>query len=162
MAKSFLTLSDPVDRKVHCPSLSPEVCSNSCPLSQWCYTTITSCPLLLHLLSIFPSIRVFSSESVLHIRWPKDWSFSFSICPSNEYSGLISFGNWLLWSPWCPRDSQESSPAPQLETSILQCSAFFMIQVSHPYLTPGKIIGLNIWTFVSDVVSLLFNKLKRS
>ena len=116
MAKWFLTLFDPVDRRVLCPSLSPKVCSNSCPLSQWCYTTITSCHLLLLLLSIFPSIRVFSSESVLNIRWPKDWSFSFSICPSNEYSGLISFENWLVWSPCCPRDSQESSLAPQLES----------------------------------------------
>ena len=75
---------------------------------------ILCCPLL-HLLSIFPSIRVFSNESPLHIRQPKYWSFSFS--PSNEYSGLISFRNdWLVWSPCCPRDSQESSPAPQFES----------------------------------------------
>ena len=76
-----------------CPSLSPRVCSNSCPLSWWCYLSnhLILCCLLLILLSIFPSIRVFSNESVLHIRWPKYWSFSFSISPSNEYSGLISF-----------------------------------------------------------------------
>ena len=97
-----------------CPSPSPRVCSNSCPLSQWCYPTISSscCPLLL-LPSIFVSIRLFSNESVLCISWPKYWSFSFSISPSNGYSGLISFKDWLVLSPCCPRDSQESSPAPQ-------------------------------------------------
>ena len=74
-----------------CPSPTPRACSNSCPLSRWCYPTISSCHPLLHLPSIFPSIRVFSNESVLCIRWPKYWSFSFSISPSNEHSGLISF-----------------------------------------------------------------------
>ena len=82
--------------RLHCPSPSPRVCSNSCPLSRWCYTTISSCRPLLLLPSIFPSIRGFSNESRLHIRWPKYWSFSFSINPSNEYwfslglTGLIS------------------------------------------------------------------------
>ena len=74
-----------------CPPLSPRVCSDSCPLSQWCYLTISSCHPLLFLPSVFPSIRVFSSESALRIRWPKYWSFNFDISPSNEYSGLISF-----------------------------------------------------------------------
>ena len=83
--------------RLPCPSLFPRVCSNSCPLSQWCHLTISSChPLLLP--SIFPSIRVFSSESALRIRWPKYWSFSFSISPSNEYSGLISLGRTGLFS----------------------------------------------------------------
>ena len=101
--------------KVPCPSLSPRVCSNSCPLSRWCHPTILSCHLLL-LPSVFPSIRVFPSESALHISWPKYWSFSFSTSPSNENSGLISFRTDLVWSPYCPRDSQESSSTPQSET----------------------------------------------
>ena len=77
--------------RLPCPSPTPGTCSNSCPLSQWCHPTILSCRPLLLLPSVFPSIRVFSNESVLHIRWPKYWSFSFSISPSNEYSGQISF-----------------------------------------------------------------------
>ena len=116
-------------------------------------------PLLL--LSIFPSIKVFSNESVLHIRWPVCWSFSFSICPSNEYSGLISFRmDWLdllavqgtLKSLLQHYSSKES---------ILQHSAFFIVQLSHPYMTTGKTIALTIWTFVGKVMSLLFNMLSR-
>ena len=103
-------------------------------------------PLLpfVHLPSVFPSIRVFSNEWALCIRWPKYWSFSFNTSPSNEYSGSISFEDWLVWSHCSPRDSQESSPAPQLKTSILQCSAFFMVQLSHPYMTTRKAINLTI------------------
>ena len=118
------------------------------------------CHPLLLLPSIFPSIRVFSNESVLHIRWPKYWSFSFSISPSNEYSGLISFRmDWLdlLQS----RDSQESSPTSQLKASILWCSAFFIVQLSHPFMTTGKTIALTRWTCVGKVMSLLFNMLSR-
>ena len=112
--------------------------------------------------SIFPSIRVFSNESVLPIRWPKYWSFSFSISPSREYSGLISFRmDWLdllavqgtLKSPL----QRQSSKA-----SILQHSAFFIVQLSHPYMTAGKTIALTRWTFVGKVMSLLFNMLSRS
>ena len=117
------------------------------------------CRLLLLLPSIFPSIRVFSSESVLWIRWPKYWNFSFSISPSNEYSGLISFR--IDWSPWSPRESQESSPTPQCKASILWLSAFFMIQRSHPSMTTGKTIAGSMWTFVGKVMSLLFNMLSR-
>ena len=76
--------------RLPCPSLSPTACSNSCPSSRWCHPTISSCLLLLLPPSVFLGIRVFSNESVLHIRWPKDWSFSFNISPSNEHSGLIS------------------------------------------------------------------------
>ena len=98
--------------------------------------------------SIFPSIRVFSSESVLHISWPKYWSFSFSISPSNEYSGLISFGmDWLdLLAVQGTLKSflQHHSSKP----SILQCSAFFIVHLSHPYMTTGKTIALTRWTFV--------------
>ena len=111
--------------------------------------------------SIFPSIRVFSSESVLYIRWPKYWSFSFSISPSNEYSGLISFRmDWLdllaVQGTLKSLLQHHSSKA-----SILWHSAFFIVQLSHPYMTAGKTIALTIWTFVSKVISLLFNMLSR-
>ena len=101
--------------RLPCPSPSPGACSNLCPLSWWCHTTILSSvvPLLL-LLSIFPSIRAFSNESALPTRWPKYWSFSLSINPSNEYSGLISFR--IDWSRCSSRDSQESSLIPQFKS----------------------------------------------
>ena len=100
------------------------------------------CRLLLLLPSIFPSIRVFSNESVLHIRWPKYWSFSFSISPSNEYSGLISFKvDWL--DLLAVQGTLKSFPQHHnLKASILQCSAFFIVQLSHPYMTTGKTIAL--------------------
>ena len=111
--------------------------------------------------SIFPSIRVFSNESVLHIRWPKYWGFSFSISPSNEYSGLISFRmDWLdLFAAQGALKSllqYHSSKA-----SVLRCSAFFTVQISHPCTTTGKSIPLTRWTFVGTVMSLLFNMLSR-
>ena len=110
---------------------------------------------------IFPSIRAFSNESVLHIRWPKYWSFSFSISPSNEYSGLISFRmDWLdllaVQGTLKSLIQHHSSKA-----SILRCSAFFTDQLSHPYLTTGKTIALTRQTFVDKVISLLFNMLSR-
>ena len=102
--------------RLPCPSLSLKVFSNSCPLSQCCYLIISSPERTLLLLPwIFPSIRVFPNKSSLHIRWPKYWSFSFIISPSNEYSGLISF-RIDYWSPCSPRDSQESSPTPQFKS----------------------------------------------
>ena len=121
-----------------CPSLSPRVCSNSCSLSWWCYLTISSCRPLLLLLLIFPSIRVLSKELALRIRWTKYWSFSFSITPSNEYSGLISFRiDWfdLLAIQGTLKSllKQHSSKA-----SILQGSAFFMVQLSYLYMTTRK------------------------
>ena len=109
--------------------------------------------------SIFTNIRVFSKESVLHIRWPKYWSFSFRISPFKEYSGLISFR--LVGSPCSPRDSQESSQHHSSKASILRCSAFFIVQLSHPYMTTGKTIALTRRTFVYKVMSLLFNVLSR-
>jgi len=117
-------------------------------------------PLFLPPLSI-PSIRVFSNESVLRIRWPKYWSFSFSISPSNEYSGLISFRiDWLdllaVQGTLKSLLQHHSSKA-----SILSCSAFFMVQLSHPYMTTGKTIALTRWTFVGNVMSLFFNMLSR-
>ena len=114
------------------------------------------CRPLLLLPSIFCNIRVFSNELVLCIRWPKYWSSSFSISPSNEYSGLI-----LVGSPCCPRDSQESFLTPQLKAWILWHSAFFIVQLSHTYMTTGRTIALTRWTFVGKVMSLLFNMLSR-
>ena len=121
---------------------------------------ILCCPLLL-LPSIFPSIRVFSSESVLHIRWPKDWSFSFSISPSNEYSGLISFRtDWL--DLLCVQGTLKSLlQHHSSKASILQHSAFFIVQLSYPYMTTGKTIALTRRTFVGKVMSLLLNMLSR-
>ena len=114
-------------------------------------------PLLLPT-SIFPSIRVFTNESVLCIRWPKDWSFSFSISPSSEYSGLISFRLDLLAVQWILKSLLQHH---SLKASILQHSAFFTVQLSHLYMTTGKTIDLTRWTFVGKVMSLLFNMLSR-
>ena len=108
--------------------------------------------------SIFPSIRVFSNESVLHIRWPKYWSFSFSISPSNEYSGLVSFRmGWL--DLLAVQEILKSLPQHNSKASILQRSAFSIVQLSHPYMTTGKTIALTRQTFVSKVMTLLFNML---
>ena len=144
--------------RLPCPSSG--TCSNSCSLSQWCHPTISSCHTLLLLPSIFPKIRVFSNESALYIRWPKYCSFSYSISPSNEYSGLISFRmDWLdllaVQGTLKSLLQHHSSKA-----SILQHSAFFIVQLSHPYMTTEKTIALTIWTF-SKVMSLLFNMLSR-
>ena len=114
---------------------------------------------LLFPLSIFPSIRVISNESVLHIRWPKYWSFSYSISPSNEYTGLISFR--MDWLDLASRDSEEPSQHRSSKASILQHLTFFMVQLSHLYMTIGKTIALTRWTFVDKVMSLLFNVLSR-
>ena len=119
------------------------------------------CRPLLLLPSIFPSIRVFSNESSLYIRWPKDWSFSFNISPSNEHPGLISFRmDWLdllaVQGTLKNLLQHHSSKA-----SIPQCPAFFIVQLSNPYMTTGKTIALTRWTFVGKVMSLLFNMLSR-
>ena len=111
--------------------------------------------------SIFPSIRVFSDGSVLHIRWPKYWSFSFSISPSNEQSGLISFRMDRFDLLAVQRTLKSLLQHHTSKASILQCSAFFMVQLSHPYITTGKTIALTRWTFVGKVMSLLFNMLSR-
>ena len=119
------------------------------------------CYPLLILPSIFPSIRIFSNESALHIRWPKYWSFSLNISPFSEYSGLISF--WMDWLDllavqWTFKSlfQHHSSKA-----SILQQSVFFIVQLSHPYMTSGITIALTRWTFVGKVMSLLFNMLSK-
>ena len=144
-----------------CPSPTPGACSNSCPSSWWCHLTISSSVVpFSSCLQSLPAL-VFSSESFLHIRWPKYWSFSFSISPSNEYSGLISFRiDWLdLLAVQGTLKSflQHHS----LKASIIQCSGFFMFQLSHPYMTTGKTIALTRQTFVGKVMSLLFNMLSR-
>ena len=122
---------------------------------------LVRCHPLLLLPSIFPSIRVFSNESALRIRWPKYWSFSFNVSPSSEHPELISFRmDWLdllaVQGTFKSLLQHHSSKA-----SILQCSAFFIVQLSHPYTTAGKTIALTRWTFVGKVMSLLFNMLSR-
>ena len=119
------------------------------------------CHSLLLLPSVFPSIETFSSKSTLHIRWPKYWSFSFSISPSKEYSRLISFMDILVWSPCCSKVLKSLLQHCSSKASILWCSAFFIVQPSHPYLTTRKTIVLTIQTFVSKVMSPLFNMLYR-
>ena len=145
-----------------CPSPTPGVYPNPCPSSQGCHPAISSsvspfssCPQTL------PSIRVFSSESTLHMRWPKYWSFSFSISPSNEHPRLISFRmDWLdllaVQGTLKNLLQHHSSKA-----SILRHSAFFTVQLSHPYMTTGKNIALTRWIFVGKVMSLLFNMLSK-
>ena len=119
------------------------------------------CSPLLFLLSIFPSIRVFSSDSALHIRWPKYWSFSFTISPSNEYPGLISFRMDWLDLLVVQGTLKSLLQHHSLKASILWCSAFFIVQLSHPYMTTGKTKALARWTFVGKIMSLLFNMLSQ-
>ena len=118
------------------------------------------CRPLLLLPSVFPSIRAFTSESALHIRWPKYWSFSFSISPSNEYSGLISFRiDWFDLA--AQRTLKNLLQHHSSKGLILRCSAFFMVQISHPYMATGKTIALTRWTCVGKIMSLLLNMLPR-
>ena len=144
-----------------CPSPTPGVYSNSCPSRWWCHPAISSSVVSFSShLQPFPASGSFQ-ESVLHIRWPKYWSFNFNISPSNEYSGLISFRmDWLdLLAVQGNLESllqHHSSKA-----SILSCSAFFIVQLTHPCMTTGKTIALTRWTFVGKVMSLLFNMLSK-
>ena len=143
----------PQHTRLTCPSLSPGVCSNSCPLSQWYHPTISTFVILFSCHQSFPSINIFSNELALHIRWPRFWSFGFSISPSSEYSGLIS-----LSIDWFHLLAVQGTLKSLLQhysskTSILQHSAFFMVQLSHPYMTTGKTITLSIWTFLDKVMS---------
>ena len=111
--------------------------------------------------SIFPSLRVLSNESLLHIRWPKYWSFNFNISPTNEHPGLISFRmDWL--DLLAVQETLKSLlQYHSSKASILQCSVFFIVQISQPYKTTGKTIALTKWTFVIKIISLLFNMLSR-
>jgi len=142
--------------RLPCPLPTPTACWNSCPSSQWCPPTISSCRPLLFLPSAFPSIRIFSNELALHIRWSKYWSLSFNISPSKEYSGLISFR-----TDWFDLLAVQGTLKSFLQhynskASIIRCSAFFMVQLSHTYMTTGKNIALTIQTFVGKAVSLFF------
>ena len=144
------------------PSPTPRVHPNPCPLSWWCHPTISSsvCPLLL-LPSIFSSIRVFSNESALCIRWPKYWSFSFNSSLSNEHLGLISFRlDWLdlLAVQGALKSLLQHHTS---KASIFQRSVFFTVQLSHPYMTTGKITALTRRTSADKLMSLLFNMLSR-
>ena len=148
--------------RLPCPSPTPAVYPNWCPLSRWCHPTISSSvsPFSSHLQSC-PASGSFPNESALHVRWPKDWSFSFSISPSNEHSRLISFRmDWLdllaVQGMLKTLLQHHSSKA-----WILRCSAFFTVQLLHPYMTTGKTIALTRWTFVGKVMSLLFHMLSR-
>ena len=143
-----------------CPSPAPGVHPNSCALNQWCHPAISpsvipfSCPQSL-------PASVFSNESALCMRWPKFWSFSLNISPSNEHPGLVSFRmDWLhilaVQGTLKSLLQHHSSKA-----SILQHSAFFPVQLSHPYMTTGKTIALTRWTFIGKVISLLLNMLSR-
>ena len=145
-----------------CPSPTPRVHANSSPSSQWWSSShLILCHSLLLLPPIPPSIRVFSNESTLRMRWPEYWSFSLSISPSKEHPGLISFRiDWLdlLAVQETLRSLLQHHGS---KASILQCSAFFTAQLSHPYMTIGKTIDLTRWIFVGRVMTLLFNKLSR-
>ena len=151
---------EPQNPRPPCPSPTPK----SPPKPMSIESVMTSnhlilCHPLLLLPSIFPSIRVFSNESALRIRWPKYWSFSFNISPSNKHPGLISFRmDWLdLLAVQGTLKSLLQHHSPK--ASILQHSAFFIVQLSHPHMTTGKTIALTRWTFVGKVMSLLFNML---
>ena len=128
-----------------CPSPIPRVHPNPRPWSRWCH----------------PTIRVSSNESALRIRWPKYWSFSFSISPSNEHPGLISFRMDKSDLPAVQGILENLLQHHSSKASILQRSAFFVVQLSHPYMTTGKTIALTRWTFVGKIMSLLFNTLSR-
>ena len=164
VAQSCLVLCDPMDCSM--PGLLSITNSQSLPKPMSIELVMPSnrlilCRPLLLLPLIPPSIRVFSNESALCIRWPKYWSFNFSISPSNEHPGLISFrmeGLDLLAVQGTLNSLLQHHPS---KASILQCSAFFIVQLSHPYMTSGKTIALTRQTFVGKVMSLLFNMLSR-
>ena len=133
--------------------LTSKIHLNPCPLCRWCHPIISSCRPLLLLPLVPPSIRVFSNESALSIRRPKDWSFSFNISPTNEHPVLISFRmDW--WDLLAVQGTLKSLlQHHSLKASILWHSAFFTVQLSHPYMTTGKTIALTRWTFVGKVMS---------
>ena len=162
VAKLCPTLCNPWNVKFQDPVLpSSRVHSNLCPLSWWCYLTISFLCCLLLLPSSFPSIRVFSNESSLSIRWPKYWSFSFSVSTSSEYWGLIFFRIDWFYLPVVQGTLKSLLQHHNLKAPIFWCSVF-MVWLSHPYMTTGKTIALTIQTLVGKVMSLLFNTLSFS
>ena len=164
VAQSCPTLWDPMGSKQHarvpCPSPTPGACSNLCPSSQWCHSTIPSSVVpFSSCLQSFPASGSFQM-SQFSARWPKDWSFSFSISPSHEYSGLISFKiDWF--DLLAVQGILNSLLHHSSNASILLHPAFFIVQLSNPYMTTGKTIALTRWTLVGKVMSLLFNTLSR-
>ena len=164
MTKSRRTLCDPLDCSMRGPPSF--IISWSLPKLMSMESVMSSnhlilCHPLLLLPPIPPSITVFSNESVLHIKWPKYWSFSFNISPSSEYSGLISFRMDLLDRLAVQETLKSLLQHHSLKASVLRRSAFFIVQLSHPYMTTGKTIALTRRTFVGKVMSLLFNMLSR-
>ena len=141
-----------------CPSPTPRAYSNSCPLSWWCHPSILSSDIpFCSLLQFFPA-SIFSNQSVFRIRWPEYWSFSFSYSPYDKYSGLISFRvNWMYLLA-VQGTLKSLLQYYSSKASICQCSAFFIVQLSHPYMATGKTIALTRQTFVGKVMSMLFNK----
>ena len=144
-----------------CPSPTPRVYSNSCPLNPWCHLTSSSCHNLFLPHSVFTSITVFTKESLLCMRWPKYWNFSFSISPFNVYSGLISIRMYWLDLLTVQGTLKRLIQHHSSKASILQRSAFFIVQLSHLYVTTGKTIALTRWIFVGTVMPLLFNMLSK-
>ena len=162
LIKSCLILCDPHElqhTRITCPSPFPRVCSNSCPLSRWCHPAISSSGAPSPPALIFPSIRVFPKVPALHIRWPKHWSCSLS--PFNEYSGLLSFR--IDWFDLLAVQETLKSLLQHhnSKASILQHSAFFLVQLLHLYMTTGKTIALTRQTFVGKVMPLILNTLSR-
>ena len=148
--------------RLPCPSPTPRACSNSCPSSWWCRPTISFSVIpFSSWLQSFPASGSFFNESVLRIRWPKCWSFSFSISPSNEYSGLISFRMDLFDLLAIQGTLKSLLQHYSSKASILLCSAFFIVQLSHPHMTTGETIALTRRTLVGKVMSLLFNMLSK-
>ena len=144
---------EPQHARLLCSLPTPTVYPKPCPSSRWCHPTTSSCRPLLLLPPIPPSTSIFSNESALRIKRPKYWSFSFSISPSNEHPGLIS-----LRMDWLDLLVVQGTLKGLLQyhstkASILWCSAFFIVQLSHPYMTTGKTITLTRWTFVGQVVT---------
>ena len=161
--QSCLTFCNPMNCSMPGLSVHHQLLESTQTHVRWASDAIqTSHPLLPLLLlpSIFASIRLFSNESALGIRWPKDWSFSFNISPFSEHPGLIFRMDWLDL-PAVQETLKSLLQHHNAKTSIPQSSAFLIVQLSHPYMTTGKTIALTRWTFVDKVMSLLFNRLSR-
>ena len=144
-----------------CPSPTPGVHPDSRPSSQWCHPAISSSVVRFSSCSQSLPASVFSNESTLHMRWPKYWSFSFSIIPSKEIPGLISFRMDRLDLLAVQGTLKSLLQHHSSKASILRCLALFIVQLSHPYMSTGETIALTRWTFVGRVMSLLFNMLSR-
>ena len=151
---------EPQQARPPCPSPTPGVHPNSCPLSWWCHPTISPLSFLLFFPLLFSSIRVFSNESTFRMKWPKYWSFSFNVSPSNEHPGLISFRmDWLdlLAGQGTVKSLLQHHSSKSINSSVLS----FLYSPTLTYMTTGKTIALTRWTFVDKVMSLLLNMLSR-